>query len=298
MRFLYLFAGIPVGVFDRVEAARADIVQGDGDFWASPMPGFGRQYDFLYSQKFSKTLVQRLSTDHQNKLADTGIALIYIDFENESVGHFVRALFPAVLMIPVKWQFKFGSPNTENASVNVLKVELKKAARKAKLAITALKQELTKHQNTTPALLPVKNFRSTIYVDALRVLERNLNAPEGHVETLASFVETVKASHKPVRLANEGRKGALTAFADDAEVFFAPPGRDHHAFSRPAVDHADLCLLSGRRRLGAPYAPAFHYDCTRMGEPLEGYFTGCHEDERHWKGKPHINIAPNDYLRV
>jgi hypothetical protein len=73
-----------------------------------------------------------------------------------------------------------------------------------------------------------------------------------------------------------------------------------------AIDgpHNRLCYLNGNLRLSGRFDPGFHYDCIkdfsegRRELPLQGSFFNCHGTQDPLTGKPHVNIAPNDFCRV
>jgi hypothetical protein len=164
-----------------------------------------------------------------------------------------------------------------------------------KRSIPAVKKEITEHDNKTPLLLPIKNFDSKHLVPLLKEIQKTLVAAENKMETLKSFINTIEYYH-PRKLIRTNNK---PCFVDDRDIEFHPPGSARHAFARISnVDHLLTCLLAGKRRLGAPYHPAFHYDCeSGHGGNLKGCFSGCHEKASIMTGSPHLNIAPNDFIR-
>jgi len=299
MRFLYAFAGIPQAVYDGVFARRQFVVQDDGDFFGAPLKRDAFGYTPAYLDIFEKELARRVSGDHHRSLDETGFAVIYVSYGEAHDKQIDRRFFPSTLTVPVHWHLPYGTPTEVRASKNQLVNMLYDATRQAKSALDTLRNEAMKRANKTPLLLPLRNFRSEAFVPELELLSKNIRTATDKAAVINKFVRSIEAAHPPQPVPVEGRrKVKLEGFVDEQQVLFAPPGRNRHAFARPAPGHLLTCLLSGRRRLGAPYDPAFHYDCTSSGARLSGNFYGCHEVESWRDGDPHLNIAPNDFVRA
>lgn len=299
MRFLYAVVGVPQIVYDSVYSERNYIVQGDGEFFGAPVRRDAYGYSTSYLDIFLREFAARIGNDHYRQLDDTGFAVIYVSYGIQHDRQVQELFFPSTMTMPVEWTLDHGTPAQIRASKNILVEALRLAVGQAKTALDALRNEATKRCNKTPLLLPLRNFDSRCFVTELRQLQEGIRTAQDKQAAIDHFVGSVEAAHPPQPVPAEGRrKIKLAGFMDDHRVLFAPPGRDRHAFARPTVDHPPSCLLSGRRRLGAPYEAAFHYDCTRGPAALTGNFFGCHESAAWKVGDPHLNIAPNDFVRV
>jgi hypothetical protein len=180
---------------------------------------------------------------------------------------------------------------SKNQLLNVLKV----ATELVKRTIPPLKKEITERDNRTPLLLPIKNFKSSCLTAELEGLQRDISHIDDKRQVIARAVANIERDHPPQRDDNDKR--GFAHFVDRRNIMFCPPGKNRHAFARPTMGHPETCLLSGRRRFGAPYDRAFHYDCSKGAGILKDVFFGCHEGASVHEGMPHLNIAPNDFVR-
>lgn len=296
MRYFFGYAGVPDEVFEDVERKNKEYAQG-AEFCIDKMPQWS-QYRERNVDFFLERLHRKIVQDKNNSLADTAFAIIYIQRDAASTQFFVNSFFPHTLMIPVQWQLDLSlGPNGIRASRNALIPLLKQATLRARRSLPVLKDTLISHAATTPILLPVKNFDSKVLEPTLRNLHQDLAgarevAPES---AIAQRVAEFKRTHSPKRIGTRDKP----CFVDDASIEFHPPGSNRHGYARAGGEHPPACVLSGRRRLGAPYDPLFHYDCLK-GEPhnLKADLHGCHLPKSSWEGKPNINIAPNDNVNV
>jgi hypothetical protein len=295
MRLAFGFAGVPPQIFDGFRRGQSKLVERDdlvltesfrgrdAGFYANPHANF-------FLNEFAKLL----RDDNQNKLVDTGFAVAYV-VTHPGAAEFSERLFPAVLTIPVQWQLTGYNRTTWGHSLAELNRRFRQAAILARQVIPTLRKELTEQDSRTPWLLPVKNFRSRVLVDRLRTMHEALaNGAEADV-VIRDLRSDFEHSHPPQRPGSSERR----CFIDDAGIEFHPPGRARHAFARGVPgDHPPLCLVSGRRRLGAPYDRAFHYDCGKGDGVLRAVMSSCHSGPETRVGTPHINVAPNDFVRA
>ncbi|WP_157660549.1 hypothetical protein [Burkholderia ubonensis] len=293
MRYLFGFAGIPKEILSEIEKENKKYAEA-AEFWIDKMPNFApyaeRNIDF-FTEKFRN----KIATDTKNQLKETGFSIIYIVRDAASTEKFVRAFFPHTLMIPVQWELNVsGGKNEMLASKNELVEKLSKATAQARTILRVLRDQVVSQASNTPLLLPLRNFRSKFSVNLLMRLQNDLASSPEPLEPLRDYINSFVQAH-PRRRPNGAKRDI---FVDDRNVEFNPPGNDRHGFARAGGNHPSRCVLSGKRRLGAPYDPLFHYDCTK-GTPknLKANFFGCHEDETEKEGKPHLNISPNDHVR-
>jgi hypothetical protein len=296
MKFVIGFAGIPHDVYDQIYKNRDVITTPEAEFVSTPLKPYVFSYSGEHADFFNKEFERRIRADHNNKLADTAFALICVNHDEQSTAAFRRKFFPSTLVLSVDWAIEWGSPTVIRQSGNRLVECLRSASKLARAILGPLKKELTERSNKTPFLLPPRNFKSKTFVNTLQQLQEALVSSPDKTGTIREFAKMVERDH-PLKQ-DDPRNPWF--FVDDRNVRFRAPGRDRHAFARPdyAGDHSYACLLSGRRRLGAPFDPAFHYDCTKAQEKLKAPFHMCHgEDESEMEGDPHLNIAPNDFVR-
>lgn len=293
MRLVIGFAGIPSGVFDFFRKAEPKLIEkGDVSFSQTC-----KRSDVAYMQGehagfFLKKFAKALADDHHNALADTGFAVLYVA-SHEGAAAFASSLFPSVLAIPVQWTLSGYNQTTLGRSFDMLQRELRAGVQKARRAISAIKKEIMEHDGRTPLLLPILNFHSDSLVPALQDVERDIVGGEG-VAVLADARRRFEHVHPPQKIGTRQRR----CFVDDHHVEFHAPGSARHGFARDAFDgHPPACLVNGRRRLGAPYDRAFHYDCQREGQQLKGMFANCHGGPEKRSKTDYLNIAPNDNLR-
>jgi hypothetical protein len=296
MKFVIGFAGIPHDVYEQVYKKRDAITTPEAEFVSTPLKPYVYTYGEEHADFFSNEFERRIRDDHHNELADTAFAVIYVNHDDRSTAAFRKHFFPSTLVVSVDWAIEWGSPTTIRQSGNRLIDCLIVASKTVRSSLGPLKKELTERSNKTPFLLPTRNFRSQTFVHTLQQLQENLVVSGNKTDTIRTFAKTFERNH-PLRQ-DDPKKPWF--FVDDRNIRFRAPGRDRHAFARPdySGDHSHACLLAGRRRLGAPFDPAFHYDCTRGQENLKASFVKCHgEDESELEGDPHLNIAPNDFVR-
>ena len=294
MRLAIGFAGVPPQIFDAFRRGQSKLVERDDLVFTQSFrgtdPGF---YPNPHANFFVTQFANLLRDDNQNRLANTGFAVAYVA-THAGAAEFAMRLFPAVLTIPVYWQLSGYNRTTLGKSLSHLNAEFRRAAIRARRAIPSLKKELIEQDSRTPWLLPIKNFRSKVLVERLQALHQAMRDGADAESLLRALRVEFEHSHPPQR----PRGSARRCFVDDAGIEFHPPGRARHAFARGVPgEHPPLCLVSGRRRLGAPFDRAFHYDCGKGDGVLRATLSSCHSGPETRYGSPHINIAPNDFVR-
>ncbi len=297
MRFVFGYAGIPFEVYDGIYNKRNWICGDSGEFISTPMRGGAGDAEYRQSDGnfFLSSFYKLIASDHHDGLRDTGFAVIYVNHPSPSTTVFARRFFPSILCILVDWTLDKTSGASVRRSKNQLLNQLKVATEHAKKGIPPIKKEVTERDNRTPLLLPIKNFKSNCLVAELEVLQTDLLHVSDKQQVIGRVIRNIENEHPRQR--DDTERYGHSYFVDHRNIMFRPPGKDRHAFARPQSGHPETCLLSGRRRLGAPYDRAFHYDCTRGTGALKDLFFGCHEDPSVHEGTPHLNIAPNDFVR-
>lgn len=289
MNYFFGFAGIPREIRDKVEAKNSEYAKGAG-FCIDTMPGY-----IAYAQRnvdfFLKRFEQQIADGTKKK--ETSFAIIYLVRDEASTSYFVNAFFPHTLMVPVVWDWDVSKMSSAGRLVNELSEKLKQATAVARAVFSTLKDEVQSRASSTAVLLPLRNFKSNIFVSSLKTLHAELGGGYVPRDAVLRHNKNIVGAHPMKQI--EGRP--RSCFVDDRNVEFHPPGNDRHGFARAGGGHPLHCVLAGMRRLGAPYDPLFHYDCTKGNRPLKGEFYGCHLPLGAREGNPHLNIAPNDHVR-
>lgn len=223
-----------------------------------------------------------------------GVLIYYFRKENFSLVE--QKFFPEVLCRAIEFDLKElrrGIPkNKFLRRVNPLVNTLVSNINKDEKLLSTLKQELSSNANTTPMLLPVKNF-PTLGLGKISnelnniEIDKNLNAQiRGIVKKLDRFFPKVKVQNRRV-------------FLSEKKVLFKSPGKDRHGYpEHDNSDHATSCWVKGNFRFGAAFDSRFHYDCTRR-HISEKYFLNCCEQKNFQlsKSKSYVNVYVNDNLR-
>lgn len=293
-RFFFGFAGIPEEIYADVERENRRFSE-KAEFCMDKMPN-GARYLQRNINFFVERFHKKISLDQTNSLQDMAFAVIYIKKDEVSTTLLVNAFFPHMLLVPVQWELDLTrGPAGMRASRNELIPLLAEATAKARASLRALQDEIVSRASNTPFLLPVKNFDSKHLESTLRALHLDLTqqglAPEAAIRV---HVKAFKHAHPPQRIPDRQRD----CFVDDSQIEFHSPGSHRHGFARAAGKHPADCVLSGRRRLGAPYDPLFHYDCLKGKGNLKVSLHSCHDPKGVWEGNPNINVAPNDNVNV
>ncbi|WP_395944468.1 hypothetical protein [Brevundimonas sp.] len=244
----------------------------------------------------ARTLIDRaialINADNRN--AAEGFGVICLAHEWDDLDAFESELFPAALVLRVKLPFPLViDGEAGRVAFNTVLGTIGKEVPTLIRATRAMRSEVEARRNRSPVLLPVGNFKSDALRPSIEGLSKALLQAGNPAEKVQTACREIEARHpfKP--------KGSDKGFRDDADVIFRSPGRDLHGrlWEKPGEGHDARCALNGWFRLGGPIASGFHFDCTRPPR-LEGRFCNCHGAEGEFVGKPHLNIAPNDYVRI
>lgn len=296
MNFAFTFSGIPDEVFD--------LVSKEGKFIAggNTIPHFlrhGKNGTPYKTHDIHKLIeIFKAHIEKESNAEDGGIcfASFYIDL-GESNSIIEDGLFPFILSIPVAWSLSSENKVCLQQSKNELVRNLNKMCTEARKTLETIQRELVEQRQRTPWLLPVRNFKSRHLIAALYDLQHALYSAEKKQDALSRLNDAFRHRHPPQKC-KEGRKGDRRYFVDDGGLEFKPPGHDMHGFHRASSGHNSICAISARRRLGAPYHRAFHYDCSKGEGATQLHLHSCHSREVALvSSEKHINIASNDYTR-
>jgi len=292
MKYVFGYAGIPQEIYDEVYKSRSTFTAGGIEFEGASL-AYGHNLDANQGVRILKKLKERVVKE-KNTLEEISYGVICVRPPGSNISNFEKVFFPNTFVISVEWELLRGDKALMQQSKNALVQALRGASLKLRGILIALRKELKERANRTPLLLPLKNFRSKILSNHLYLLQAQLCLSDDPFKTIQKAVKEFEHLYPMQKVDNKSRP----CFIDDVKVEFHSPGSALHGLSKPGGDHLDECVLNGVRRLGAQFHPAFHYDCEK-GTRLRGLFHHCHSVQAsQQEGDPHINIAPNDFIRI
>lgn len=297
MKFVFVLAGVPQEIFDEVRKERDYIAGGDNTEVDLVHHGrYGTPYGPTTVNDIIGKCLPRLKAEAEEDLGQIGFAVLYIRNGN-SDRVIEEGLFPFLFQVPIDWHLTGYDKHGLRTSKNALVRPLRELGARIRICLQTLGTELVEQAQRTPWLLPVRNFESPHLCPAIHQLQADLLAAPKPQEVLARRGREFRQRHPP-RRPQEGHHAGRSYFVDESGMSFQPPGKDLHGFFRPAPGHTQACNVSSRRRLGAPYRRAFHYDCTRGGGATSASLFSCHRHVRALvKSSKNINIATNDFTR-
>ncbi len=226
--------------------------------------------------------------------ATSGFGVICLAHEWIDLTSFQQCFYPACLVQRARLNHPVVvGGRAGEIFINETLEEVRRAIIPLIRATTAVNTEAEARLKRSPMLLPMRNFASARLQPSVgQLFQSLLGAPKPHqlIEEACRHIEEV---HPFVP------KGELKGFTDDSNVTFRSPGRDLHArlWENAGKNHNVGCTLNGYFRLGGSLRQGFHFDCTRSAR-LEGVFQDCHGAAAAYRGDPHLNIAPNDFVRA
>lgn len=308
MHFVFGYAGIPAEFYDKIYQKRNTLTDKNSTFVGVALRGKSNTLESYDSNKLLYSFKSHL-IEHQRKQTELGFAVIYVRSNTPADEFFEKAFFPTSLVFPIDWNISGQTPEEINSSISDLFKLLLDATIRARNIIKALRKEVIERANRTPVLLPIKNFRSKHLNEWLINLQDKLIQLENshQADTIVKHATKEFEASCPLKIVEDTKnKKQQPCYLDDNNVEFHSPGKalhghphDLHRLPDDLNGHCITCIIGGYIRLGAPFNPAFHYDCRKgIRHNLKGNFYGCHEDATMMEGHPHINIAPNDFVRI
>lgn len=171
--------------------------------------------------------------------------------------------------------------------------------------IAAVRNRIETTNGRTRLLLPTKHFRNEAYKGALAQFSAQIAVSSQPKDAARAFDESLSGKILMRRADGHG-----SYFLDSGNTWFKSPGRAMHGkpwgdIEKTTPDdrgdnerrHVATCHLSGCLRIGSFIDDGFHFDCTAGGGRLVGEFENCHDFSRRYKGRPHLNIYANDFIR-
>ncbi|MDX5986382.1 hypothetical protein [Sphingomonas echinoides] len=295
-------AGIPHEHFNRIQKIATRIFGSSPVFVGTPLRpnGDGRfEIDSDHMARLGSSLVKLIKA--QPKAVETGCGMIILSVEGQDVSNFTMSFRPSVLVqtasLPEKVMTR-GRKGEEYA--NRLASVLRTAFIPLTRAVGAMRTELSDRINRTPLLLPLRNFDAPIVTETIMELADTLPQAADPGAMIVEACKRIEAQFAFGRYGGSQRR----CFTNTSEIQFrSPNGALHGVAVSDEPPHNRDCLLNGTLRLGSAYTAGFHYDCIRDRSegrrriPLSGTFFDCHSDKSRWTGTPHLNIAPNDFVR-
>ncbi len=303
MKFVIAYAGIPAGeAFDYINKMRQTLVGANTEFIGFPLRRFSGGLSPDYAQPFLESFERRLATefDKATNFIKTSCAIIYLCADETANAAFEQQFFPAILPIAVSWESRGNSPDERRESEKKLFATLLTTTIRTRSILQALQRPLREQANKTPLLLPIRNFESRTYVGWLRTLQTNITSAENE-QSASEIIRQAAEAFETIHPRQQVSGTCKRSFLDEREVEFRAPGagRMHGLPSLKSAHPSQQCKLAAFRRLGAPFNAAFHYDAQKDSpKPLKGMFCGCHGAKSMMTGEPHLNIAPNDFIRI
>ncbi|MFM0643405.1 hypothetical protein PQR14_03675 [Paraburkholderia bryophila] len=297
MDFVFGFAGIPDEVLDGVRKERQSIVGQSAGFFTVQHGPNGTPYQHKHLTRTTNQFAEHLKAKVPSVKPDASIALFYVQRDGMNADVLEAALFPHVFMVPIDWSMTKADKHGVGQSKNELVQKLRLVCTEVRKALPAIKREFSEGAQRTPLLLPYRNFESRHLLGHLKYVQSSLLAKSDKFTIIEQAVAKFRHLHPPQKI-QEGHKAGRRYFVDARGIQFKPPGHELHGLHHPSGEHNEICYISAKRRLGAAYNPTLHYDCQK-GEPFSALFFDCHENKREALSvKKHINIAPNDNIRL
>ncbi len=291
---LFLFGGIPEIYYERF-ADRAMRELGGDRFAGLPLyPSSGQAYslDHDYCDDLIKTLVAYIEGRPDALNQGLGVVLLLRPWEQ---NQFETDFWPFALCKTLYVNERISRDGIGAQRVaNKYAATAISAATRLRKPVRALNAEYETRLRRTPLLLPMRHFSSQHLQDLVaETLEavRNVGIPADAIKAACTRFE----SHHPYK--KHGRGGC---FKSGLGVEFKAPGRNSFHGRRAltkASGHNEACFLNARVRLGGSLPDGFHYDCTRGNFVYAGTFRNCHDAEAAYRGRPHLNVYPNDFIR-
>lgn len=298
-------AGLPTVHYNRIEQQASTIFGTGQRFIASPLKAdTSGAYapDLAHGWLLLNKLAKALQTD--KTLLDHGCGVLILSPPGHDTTEIRNLLAPFAAILEVALPVPVhttGRPAQMQA--NQIGAALRAATPQLVRAVNAINSELETRPNRTPLLLPLRNFDGRGVADEIRSLSRSLPLEEHPSEAIAAACKKIEAIYS----FDKAKDGSARCFTDDRKVEFRSPGRANHGMAASAEPpHDATCFLNGSFRIGGRYKRGFHYDCRHRlstgkrnkAKILKGSFLDCHNGRDDYVGEPHVNIAPNDFVRI
>lgn len=257
-------------------------------------------YTDSYSEKLYDRLTKKLMgfDDWRDRRASVNTRLLMLYLYKNDINNLClfKRFGMEALIVPLKPFQDIHLPLTTRGqrgyAVNELVKEGYKAFVYAKKLLNVISEEITNRDNRTCLLLPYKSFGKDINIVFDYVRSSALDKIQSD-----KFRDDLRRFAKQLPKAREGHR---EYFRGKNRLVFKSPSKSgmRHALAPVWNDlaHNASCVIRGRLRFGAPYAPDFHYDCD-IPKRSNLTFSDCHDAQVRISNREYVNIAPNDNIR-
>jgi hypothetical protein len=224
---------------------------------------------------------------------DNGVAVIVLKYKWDNFGT-QPFFFPFAPVAVLEISEPFAqSGNRAALQANKIISDLFTLARSLIAAVDFMRSELRARLKRSPILLPLRRFDAPELISLLQELADGMRGARAN-EFIRQACGRFEQAYPYQRAGNKTGK-----FVNTRGIEFSMPGRALHGniWSGERGDHNYFCFLNARLRLGAPFNDGFHFDCCNDGKPYVGNFDNCHDATARYRGHPHLNIYPNDFIR-
>lgn len=290
----FSFVGIPDVFADRFRARSIRALSGH-NFTLVPLRMDHNRSHRLNMDHFQSSLESVIEySSNRPRCFDKGAAVIVMKYRWDDAPNLRSFFFPfaPVAVLEVSDPIAL-SGNRSAIQANRITDDIHALALSLVKPVESICTELKTRLKRSPILLPLRRFDAPELTSLLEDLSAQITSARD-----SNFIK--EACDRFERRYPYKRTGKKTGkFVNSRGVDFAMPGRALHGnlWEAERGDHTEFCLLNSRMRLGAPYDGGFHFDCTANGEMYVGNLENCHGGIRRYRGHPHLNVYPNDYIR-
>ncbi|MGH6848593.1 MAG: hypothetical protein ACREC0_14525 [Methylocella sp.] len=292
---MLLVGGIPDIYHGRFKDRARKVLTGI-NFTSLPLePLKGRRYEInqIYCEELIKTLVAYVES--RPNCLDKGLGVVLLRRAWEK-NRFENCFFPFALcnVMDVTEPIRERGEGI-NRAANIYAEAAFSAARQLQGPVQTLTTTFDTKLRRTPLLLPLRRFDSHHLLTLLSEAQATIVHAPSPAEAIDVACKRFVREH-PFTL--RGRGGI---FENRDRVKFKAPGRENFHGRRETVSrgqgHDERCFLNSKVRLGGYFVDGFHYDCTRGESSYCGTFNNCHDATTFYKGRPHLNVYPDDFIR-
>ncbi|MDA9450762.1 hypothetical protein [Bradyrhizobium sp. CCBAU 21360] len=225
---------------------------------------------------------------------DKGAAVVVLKYKWDNLDSVPSFFFPFAPVVILEITEPFAQTGNRAAvQANKIITDLHSLARKVIAPIDLMGAELRARLKRTPVLLPVRRFDAKELV----LLFEELAVAIG-VGGSGTFIRDACSRFEQAFPYQRDRRNS-GKFVNGRGIDFYMPGRAMHGniWDGETGNHTNECYLGARLRLGAPFNDGFHFDCCHNDGPYMGELENCHDEKKRYRGHPHLNIYPNDFIR-
>jgi len=227
-----------------------------------------------------------------------GLSIVIVHAPSEDFRKFADAFLPFALVVTLEVEWLFSYPRRQVREFQSDLVEKLEVLVKMQLDIRKqVRNYLQDRLPRTPFVLPMKAFGEKKLESCIHALCLDLPKTVGDDAVKKLFL----AKERDFEMSFAYSKPEVpAAYENGRRIRFKSPGRELHGVAWKVSDgHLPSCFLNAKFRFGGPIKNGFHYDCTSGAtDKLVNEFDNCHcSGKKMWRGNPHLNIFPNDFIR-